>query len=165
MSASWSFDIYGFEDLELSIDMGAMGDFEASDMFTWTYQIDGGPEQVAFASLVDEAGSQLYTLEGGTGVTLNDPMLVDGIMLSNILQTLSTELLGTGSTLLLTLTASFNSGSEALAFQNIVITGVVAEPNVVPLPPVSILLGAGLLGFVVARRRRVFRGEFGLLRA
>ena len=65
VTATWVFDITGGTDLVLSVDMGAMGDFESDDFFEWTYSIDGGPTMVAFASSVDEAGSQTYTLEGG----------------------------------------------------------------------------------------------------
>ena len=65
MSATWTFDVSGATGLVLSIDMGAMGDFESSDTFEWTYSIDGGPTLTAFASTVDEADSFTYTLEGG----------------------------------------------------------------------------------------------------
>ncbi|SEN70521.1 Ig-like domain-containing protein, partial [Palleronia pelagia] len=34
VTAEWVFDIAGFSDLELSVDFGAMGDFESSDVFT-----------------------------------------------------------------------------------------------------------------------------------
>ncbi|MBT8039450.1 MAG: hypothetical protein KJN78_04370 [Gammaproteobacteria bacterium] len=122
VSATWEFDVSGLGGLELSIDMGAMGDFESSDFFEWTYSIDGGPDLVAFASSVDENGSFTYTLEGGASFTLSDPMLMQGTILSNDLATFSTPLTGSGSTLSLTLTAQFNGGSEAVAFQNIVIT-------------------------------------------
>jgi hypothetical protein len=123
VSATWTFDVTGFHDLNLSIGMGAMGNFEASDSFQWTYQIDGGPAVTAFASAVDEAGSQTYTLDGGAMFTLDDPMLAESTVLSNNLQTLSTNLSGTGTSLSLTLTAEMDSGSEALAFQNIVVDG------------------------------------------
>ena len=43
VAATWVFDISGATDLVLSIDMGAMGDFESTDTFEWTYSIDGGP--------------------------------------------------------------------------------------------------------------------------
>jgi predicted extracellular nuclease len=122
VTATWVFDITGGTDLVLSIDMGAMGDFESSDVFEWSYSIDGGPSMVAFASSVDEAGSQTYTLEGGASFTLNDPMLVDGTVLTNDLATFSTALAGSGSQLTLTLTASTDGGSEAFAFQTIRIT-------------------------------------------
>ncbi len=122
-SATWVFDIAGFTDLSLSIDMGAMGDFEASDVFTWTYRIDGAPSQVAFQSTVDEASGLTYTLDSGTVVTLDDPMLVDGTVLTNALQTLTTGLNGVGSQLTLTLEATLDGGSEAVAFQDIVING------------------------------------------
>ncbi len=123
VTAIWEFDISGASDLALSIDMGAMGDFESSDVFTWEYSVDGGATQTAFASTVDEAGSYTYTLEGGGSFTLNDPMLVDGTILTNDLATFTTNLAGTGSTLTLTLTASTNGGSEAFSFQNIIIDG------------------------------------------
>ena len=121
VSATWVFDITGAADLALSIDMGAMGDFEGTDTFTWTYSIDGGATMTAFASAVDEAGANTYTLAGGAMITLNDPMTMQGEILNNVLQTFSTLLAGTGSSLTLTLTASTNGGSEAFAFQNIVI--------------------------------------------
>ena len=130
VTAVWSFDISGASNLGLSINMGAMGDFEPTDTFTWTYQIDGAPAQTAFASTVDESVSQTYTLESGAAFTLDDPMLVNGVTLSNVLQTLTTPLSGSGSTLLLTLTASTDGGAEAFAFQDIVISGDNAPPPV-----------------------------------
>ena len=89
VSATLVFDITGASGLGLQIDMGAMGDFESSDFFEWTYSIDGGPSTTAFASTVDEAGSYTYTLEGGASFTLNDPMLIQGEILTNNLATSS----------------------------------------------------------------------------
>ena len=127
VSATWVFDVENRSGLVLSINMGAMGDFESSDTFEWTYSIDGGPVMTAFASTVDQAASQTYTLQSGTMVTLNDPMLMDGVLLSNQLATFSAAILGSGSQLTLTLTAQTNGGTEAFAFQDIVIsTGGVA---------------------------------------
>ena len=122
VSATWVFDITGGTDLVLSIDMGAMGDFEASDTFEWSYNIDGGPVMTAFVSAVDETASQAYTMEGGAAFNLSDPMLVDGELLNNELATFLTAIAGTGSQLTLTLTASTNGGTEAFAFQNIEIS-------------------------------------------
>ncbi len=130
VSATWVFDISGASGLALSIDMGAMGDFESSDTFVWEYQFDGGAVQTAFASAVDEAGSNTYTLESGTEVTLNDPMLMNGTILTNDMATFTAPLTGTGSALTLTLTASTDSGSEAFTFKNITIAGS-AGPSVV----------------------------------
>jgi hypothetical protein len=98
--ATWVFDISGASILSLSIDMGAMGDFEAAnDFFNWSYSIDGGPAQTAFQSSVDEAGTQDYTMEGGLIVTLSDPMLVNGVLLNNNLQTQTAALAGSGNQL------------------------------------------------------------------
>jgi hypothetical protein len=129
VTATWEFDIAGASGLSLSIDMGAMGDFEATDGFVWEYSIDGGPVSTAFESTVDEAGSHIYTLEGGAMVALNDPMLVDGTVLTNDLTTFTVPLTGSGSTLTLTLTAVSDGGSEAFAFQDIVIREPASPPE------------------------------------
>ncbi|MEE8426211.1 MAG: hypothetical protein V3S15_02930, partial [Woeseiaceae bacterium] len=129
VSATWVFDISGGTDLALSIDMGAMGDFESSDTFTWTYSIDSGPTMTAFANGVDEAGAHTYTMAGGASFTLNDPMTMQGTVLTNVLTTFTSSLTGSGSELTLTLTADTNGGTEAFVFQNIVIAeGMAPEP-------------------------------------
>jgi len=143
VTATWVFDVGGATNLVLSIDMGAMGDFEASDSFTWSYSIDGGATLVAFSNSVDEAGSYTYTLDSGTAVTLNDPMLVGGTILTNNLETFSAPLTGSGSQLTLTLTAQTDGGSEAFAFQNIFI-GVGSAPPPPPELEIHAIQGSGL---------------------
>ncbi len=123
VTATWEFDISGATDLELSIDMGAMGDFEANDTFSWTYSIDAGTTASAFSSSVDEAGTRNYTLASGTAVSLDDPMNVGSAALSNVLQPVVAPLNGSGAVLTLSLTVVTDGGSEAMAFQNIVISG------------------------------------------
>ncbi|SEO17274.1 ExeM/NucH family extracellular endonuclease, partial [Palleronia pelagia] len=110
-------------DLELSVDFGAMGDFESSDVFTMTYSIDGAAFQDAFVFSVDENGSATYTLEGGASFALDDPLLLDGTVLTDDLATFITALDGTGDALTLRVTAEADGGSEALVFQNIEISG------------------------------------------
>ena len=130
VSATWVFDISSGSDyLDLSIDMGAMGDFEAADSFVWTYSIDGGSVETAFTSSVDEDGSNDYTMANGTTVTtMDDPLSMNGTMLTNVLQTLTVPLTvpASPSTLTLTLTTTTDGGSEGFAFQDIVITNGVA---------------------------------------
>ncbi len=123
VQAQWRFCVRGATDLNLSIDMGAMGDFEAADFFRWSVSLDGGPDVTVFESTVDESGDQEYTLEGGSSFLLEDPMLVDGIFLSDDLATFSRAVDGSGDVLTLTLVANTDGGSEAFAFQNILITG------------------------------------------
>ena len=143
VSATWVFDISGGTGLGLSIDMGAMGDFESNDFFVWSYSIDGSPEAVAFASTVDETGSNAYTLEGGSTFTLNDPMLVQGTILSNDLATFRTPIAGTGSSLSLTLSAQFNGGSEAVAFQNVIVGTGFEGPEPTPVVEIWEIQGDG----------------------
>ena len=146
VSATWTFNVSGLTNLFLSIDMGAMGDFELSDTFVWSYRFDGGPVITAFESSVDQAGSLEYTLASGTSVMLDDPMLANGVLLNNQLQTLTTALQGSGNELNLTLTAMTDGGSEAFAFQNIVISQV-------PLPGAVFLFGSALA--VLGLRQRM----------
>jgi len=133
VTATWEFDITDASNLEISIDMAAMGDFEASvstgDFFNWTYSIDGGATSALFTSSVDEAGSATYILADGDEVILNDPLIIanatgDETQLSNVFQTLTSILSGTGETLTITLTGRTDGGSEAFAFDNIVIDGI-----------------------------------------
>ncbi|MGB5754549.1 MAG: hypothetical protein WBN87_16970, partial [Thermoanaerobaculia bacterium] len=143
--ATWVFDISGASDLGLSIDMGGMGDFEAAnDFFNWSYSIDGSPAATAFASTVDEASSQTYTLEGGASFTLSDPMLMDGVVLTNDLAPFFAALAGTGSQLTLILTANTDGGSEAIAFQNLIISAGVEPPPPPPLLEIFEIQGDGL---------------------
>jgi len=79
-------------------------------------------------STVDEDGSHTYTMESGTEVTLNDPMLMNGVILTNNLAQFIAPLTGTGSELTLTLTANTDSGSEAIAFQNLIISTGATPP-------------------------------------
>ena len=135
VSATWVFDISGATELGLSIDMGAMGDFESNDFFRWTYNIDGGPEQTAFESVVDEAGSQSYTLEGGGVFNLNDPITINGETLTNDLATFTAPIDGSGASLSVTLTAQFNGGTEAVVFQNLIVASGLDFPEPPPPPP------------------------------
>ena len=68
--------------------------------------------------------------------TLNDPMLVQGEIVTNDLATFSTPLIGTGASLSLTLTAQFNGGSEAVAFQNVIVGSGFETPEPPPPPPI-----------------------------
>ncbi len=100
----WVFDIAGASDLGLSIDMGAMGDFEFGRQLRLPVLHRRRPAGAGILDRADEATSQTYTLEGGAIITLDDPLVADGTVLSNDLQTISTPLTGTGSQLTLTLT-------------------------------------------------------------
>jgi len=130
-TATWVFDISGAGELSsVSIDMGAMGNFEASgngaDRYDWQYKIDDGPELDLFISAVDEDIEATYTLsdENGTQVTLPDPLTMNGELLLNGLTTLTAAVSGSGNALTLLFESTTNGGSEAYAFDNIVVENV-----------------------------------------
>jgi len=147
-TAEWTFDISSvISDLTLSIDFAAMGDFESSnDTHSFTYSIDAGASTGVFTIAVDEAGSQNYTMASGTAVSLNDPITVNGTALTNAFTTFSESLVGTGSVLTLSYTGGQDGGSEAFAFRNVIVEGVVPEPAT------AALLGLG--GLMLAGRSR-----------
>jgi hypothetical protein len=152
VDAVWEFDVAGYGNLYLELDLAAMGDFEEDgDTFEFDYSFDGSSYTNLFSLQVDEAASQNYTLEGGGVSTLDDPLTLNGSTLSNVFTNFSGALAGTGSSLFFRVTAETNGGSEAVAFRNVIISG---EPTVVPLPAAAWLLGAGLLGLVGLGRRR-----------
>ncbi len=131
-TAAWTFNIAGRSNLSISIDLAAMGDFEATgttpDQYDFSVSIDGGAPQVVFSLRADEVLEQTYTLAGGAMITLPDPQVVNGTtVLSNIFQTLSASISGTGNVLTLTLTAS-NDSDEAVVFDNIMIMGDAGGP-------------------------------------
>ncbi len=125
LAASWTFNIAGYKYLGLSLDLGAMGDFEGTDAFVIRYSIDGGEEQVLYSFTADNDGAQTYTLASGKTVDLDDP-LTDadaGIVLTNQLQTLMSDLEGTGSELTITVEGKSDGSAEAFAMQNLKILG------------------------------------------
>ncbi|MEO0965520.1 MAG: dockerin type I domain-containing protein [Planctomycetota bacterium] len=63
-------DISGYENLQLSVDMAAIGDFEGSDSATFLYQIDGGaatPFLNAGLTNAEDNADTLYTIEMESG--------------------------------------------------------------------------------------------------
>ncbi len=131
-TAEWTFNIAGRTNLSISIDLAAMGDFEAAgttpDEYDFSVSIDGGTPQVVFSLRADEALEQTYTLAGGAMFTLPDPLVVyNSTILSNIFQTLTASIAGTGSVLTLTLTCT-NDSDEGVVFDNIMIMGDAGGP-------------------------------------
>lgn len=61
----WTFDISGFENLQLSVDFAAVGNFEPSDVYAFGYTVDGGAFETAFVSTVAEDTFYTVTMEGG----------------------------------------------------------------------------------------------------
>ena len=121
VSATWVFDIAGQDDLTVSIDLAAMGDFESDDSFVFEASIDGAEAVTLFEAVADEDGALTYTLADGTQVSLDDPLSVGGIALSNELTEFAAAIEGTGAELTLNFRAVTDGGSEGFAFRNIVV--------------------------------------------
>ena len=109
--------------MTFSVDLAAMGDFESSDTYSFSYSIDGGAELPLLNVFPNEDINQTYTLEDGDMFTLNDPQTVDGTLLNNNFQTFTKSISGTGAQLEIIFRAQQNAGGEPFAFDNIVIKG------------------------------------------
>jgi hypothetical protein len=142
-TASFTFNITGQTDIEILIDMGATGDFEASDpndpagpvcdpnlnaanttpydKYDWLYSVDGGGEQPLFTSSVDEDAVYTQTFFSGRQVVTADPMSMNGTQLDNIMRTISASIPETGASLTVTLHARGDSGTEAYVFDDIIV--------------------------------------------
>lgn len=147
-SVTWTVDITGLTDLSLSIDMGAMGDFESGDnSYGFSVSIDGGTFQNIFSIDADDTIDHNYVLESGTVVNIDDPLVLNGTdIIDNDITTFTGAIAGAGSTLTIQFDAGANNGgSEVFLFDNIVVNGV-------PTPGAAVL--AGVAGLAATRRRR-----------
>ncbi|MEE1675924.1 hypothetical protein SNR37_001251 [Agarivorans aestuarii] len=151
--ASWLFDISGYALSSISISMAAMGDFEASDSFSFSYSIDASPIQLLFSSFVDEQATQSYTMANGNQYQLNDPLSINNQMLNNQFKQLSQSLVGSGSVLSLYFNANQNGGNEAFAFRDIVINGDEQLASQVSEPLSIWLIMLGLLALAERKAR------------
>jgi hypothetical protein len=164
LHATWVFDISsGTANLELHVDLAAMGDFEADDMYEWSYQVDGGGAQTFLTAVADEDGTMTYTMADGTTRDLDDPLTVNGTTLYNAFQSFSTAIPTTGSQLTVVLTSLTDGGSEGYVARNILVTAADQPPpggGGEPIPTISetgiaimvLLLIAGAV-FLLRRRR------------
>jgi hypothetical protein len=147
-SADFRFDISGAGDVKVSIDMAAMGDFEAggADVFDWFWEIDGSGLSPLFTSSVDDTTSHVYgPMDSGATPSLDDPVFIDGVILDNFFKTFMSGNLGSGSELRLFFSTATDGGTEGYGFDNITVDRI-------PTPgSIALLSVAGLAGI---RRRR-----------
>jgi hypothetical protein len=137
-TATFTFDVSGYNNLSLSVDCAAFGNFEAfgtgpgsvADVFKFSVSIDGGPASDVIVSNIYEGLTPTYTLESGaTNTTTNDPAAMNGALILNRFITIQAPITGSGSTLTVTFFASNDGGGEVFLFDNIVIRGTPAGGN------------------------------------
>ena len=122
VSTTWTVSTAGMTDLSLSFEIAVMGDFESSDVLSFTASFDGGAEETLFTSEVDTAGTATYTFDDGSTVVLDDPLTIDGQIVSNVFQTFTFPISGIGSQLTLTLNYDTDAESEVHAIDNVSVT-------------------------------------------
>jgi uncharacterized protein len=120
--ATWVFDISSASgNLQLSVNLAAMGDFEAADTYVWTWQVDSGAVNTWLTAVADEAGSYTYTMADGTTRLVDDPLVVNGTTISNVFRTFTTPITP-GSQLTVVLTSTTDGSYEGYAARNIVVS-------------------------------------------
>ena len=90
-----------------------------------------------FTTLVQETATQTYTMESGTEVTLDAPLLVTPgtVVLTDDYQTLQASLRGTrASTMTVTVSGSLDGGSKAIAVRNLRLAGQRQGTNAPTVP-------------------------------
>ena len=159
----------------LSFDLAAMGDYEdgifssnifgapagtpgIADTLEFSVSVDGGPalllaDATVLAGPDDAEITRTYTLESGTEVTLNDPLnlntLAGSIALSNEFQNFEFLLADAGDSVTFEISAYFDGSNEAVALQNLTISGASAIPE----PTSLMLLSLGGVALLTRRRR------------
>lgn len=153
-SLTFTVDITGYENLSFSAlfaedDDGNDQDWDNSDGFTITGSIDAGATFDLFA-----------IVEGGTDGSNEAPFIdtdfngtPDGAEITDTLTEYGNSIPGTGTTLEIVLTYTFNAGDEDLAIDNFTIMGDLTTAAI-PEPTAALFgsLLAGALGMTVARR-------------
>jgi len=140
-----SLDISGLTALNFTGDFGAStSSIDSTDDLLVEFQIDGG----GFTSLLDfdflpngSSFNSSFTLAGGTSPA-------DDLGLA--LQSFSSSIAGTGSTLDLRLTVDLGAGNEEFAVDNFIVQGVAAVPE----PSTIGLIGLGMGALFFLRRCR-----------
>jgi len=150
VEALWVFDVSGFENLTLDIDIAAMGDFESSDRLSIYYQVNGTPQTTLWTAQAQTSRQQNYQLSSGQSVSLDDPLAIDGDLLSNQFTTFSADIAEKGQQLTIGIQASLDGGSEGVILKSMLISGdkQTQGPVTVPTPPSIILF---LLAVLLAR--------------
>jgi hypothetical protein len=137
-SATFTFNVAGFTNLNLSVDCAAFGNFEqlgsgagsVGDSYKFSVSIDGGTPTDVIVSNIYEGITPTYTLENGnTNVLTNDPCAMNGAIALNQFVTFAAPISGAGSTLTLTFNATNDGGGEVFLFDNVVIRGTAGAVN------------------------------------
>jgi len=123
VSATWSFDVSGYQNISLSMAVAAMGDFESNDQFGFFYAFDGQIQAPLWTSVIDTRASHDYEVADGKTVHLNDPLLINDNVISNRFSVLNLANLGSGDVLSLTFNARTDGGNEVFAFNNLQVFG------------------------------------------
>lgn len=147
-TAEWTIDISGLSSLALSVDVGAMGNFEATstvispmDLFSFTVSIDGGAFTPVMLFGVNEAIEHTYRLldiqlaDSMPGTLVVDPLVyfgADGVLggtddiimdktdpATGALDNLIAAITGTGTSMVVRFSASGDGADEAFAFDNL----------------------------------------------
>lgn len=154
IAAQWLFSIDGYDSLNLGIDLAAMGDFETSDKFEFDYAIDSANLQTLFTVQTKTDQEMQYVMTSGKQVTFQDPLSLEGQLLTNEFATFNRGISETGKTLALRLRVKADSGSEIFGLRNINIFGEEKSATInVPEPSHTAAFLCAALGLILRQKR------------
>ena len=117
-------NIAGFTNIVFSADFGACdNDWDDSDVLSVEYSLDGGAFTTLYSFSHSNGFNDPLVLQGNAIGGANTP---NGTVLTYALQTITSEGIGTGSTLDLKIVCNSNANYEAFGVDNITVTGVAA---------------------------------------
>lgn len=154
--ATWQFDVSGYSVSDIMVDFAAMGDFESSDQFAFEYQLDSGAFQSVFAIMADTSEAHEYQMLDGRSVLLNDPLTIDGQVLSNQFTSFtSSRIAEVGEHLTVRLQAKADAGTEVFALKNILISGQQLAPTAHNVnAPNNVFMACVVASLLVFHRQR-----------
>jgi hypothetical protein len=150
---TYTFNIAGYTNLNLAMDWAASADIPDPGI-KMAYSIDGAAATTNF--VIGTSGTDwIQTMEDGRAVTNNRSATVTvngvaGTSLSDVFQTYTPTIAGTGSVLTLTLTMASNVGGPAYGMDNLKLSG-----TAIPEPATIGMLGLGAIITLLVRRMKI----------
>ena len=152
---SYTFAIMDYDNLGIAFDWVTSGTVTTDRLASISYSIDGGASSTIFEAGIANGTDWNETFDAGTsftrgnsfGTTVNGTV---GANLTDIFQTFTPTIAGTGNVLTLTVVQNSTVGGTygGYGMDNLVLSG-----TLVPEPGSSVLIALGCAGLLIRRRR------------
>ncbi|MCA9288512.1 MAG: hypothetical protein KDA05_08000, partial [Phycisphaerales bacterium] len=139
VGAQFLFDVAGFDQLGVVVELAAMGEFEPDDFFALEYSVDGQPFQPLIVMQSDQGGHERYYMDSGQPVDQFNPQRVLSLssqggylhQLTDYWTEVDAGIPESGNVLAIRVVAQ-TDGAEAFGLDNLCIVGQPATPTCQP---------------------------------